>query len=111
MLVCLLLVLGCTASLHYALGSIYFWPVLFVLGASGFGIYTVVLAEMGDRFDGAMLLAGNAAFALMWGVGGIVGPPMTGSAMDLIGGVGLPLSLIAVFLLLLVAMLAARGRS
>jgi MFS family permease len=111
MLACLLLVLACSVALHYTLGSVLLWPVLFVLGSSGFGIYTVVLAELGDRFDGAMLLAGNAAFALMWGVGGFVGPPVTGSVMDLVGSVGLPLSLIAVFTLLLVALLVSRPRT
>ena len=33
------------------------------------------LIELGERFSGAMLVAGNAAFALMWGVGGIAVPP------------------------------------
>jgi len=108
MLGCLVLVLASSVALHNTLGTVYLWPVLFILGSSGFGIYTVVLAELGDRFDGAMLLAGNAAFAVMWGVGGIVGPPVTGSAMDRVGSVGLPLSLIAVFTLLFVALLASR---
>jgi MFS family permease len=111
MLACLLLVLVCSAALHFTLGSVLLWPVLFVLGSSGFGIYTVVLAELGDRFDGAMLLAGNAVFALMWGVGGFVGPPVTGLVMDLVGSVGLPLSLIAVFTLLLIALLVSRPRT
>ena len=37
-----------------------------------------------------MLVAGNAAFALMWGVGGIVGPPGAGALMQVIGPLGLP---------------------
>ena len=51
-----------------------------------------------------MLLAGNAAFAMMWGVGGVVGPPAAGSAMDMIGSIGLPVTLFAGFCLLLVSL-------
>lgn len=32
-------------------------------------VFTLALAELGDRFSGSLLLARNAAFALMWGVG------------------------------------------
>jgi hypothetical protein len=56
-------------------------PMLFLWGAVAFGVYTVALAELGDRFSGSMLLAGNATFAMMWGIGGIVGdaPRISGS--------------------------------
>ena len=37
---------------------------------------------------------------MMWGVGGIAGPPLAGTAMDAMGGTGLPLFLGAVFLVL-----------
>ena len=40
-----------------------------------------------------MLVAGNAAFAMMWGVGGLLGPPSIGAIMDLIGVQGLPITL------------------
>jgi fucose permease len=59
-------------------------------GALSYGIYTVALVELGERFSGAMLVAGNAAFALMWGIGGMAGPPATGALMDAIGIQGLP---------------------
>ncbi len=102
--ICLGCVLVCCAVLPVTVGNAALWPVLFVLGSAGFGIYTVTLAELGDRFEGAMLLAGNAAFALMWGLGGIVGPPVTGGVMDLVGGPGLPLTLFAAFALLPIAL-------
>ncbi len=99
--VCLACALGCCVALPFSAGTLMVWPVLFLLGAGGFGVYTVVLADLGDRFGGAMLLAGNAAFALMWGVGGIVGPPLTGVLMDQLGSWGLPATLGASFLLLM----------
>lgn len=39
--------------LHLVSHSSWFWPVLLALGASGYGIYTVTMAELGDRFSGS----------------------------------------------------------
>ncbi len=76
-----------------AMNTLLLWPLLFVWGASAFGIFTLALAELGDRFSGSLLLAGSAAFALVWGLGGIVGPPLAGTAMEHLGPEGLPLVL------------------
>jgi MFS family permease len=84
------------------------WPFVFVWGALAFGIYTLALAELGQRFSGAMLVAGNAAFALMWGLGGIVGPPAAGGAMDAIGVEGMPLTVAAICLALAAIRIAKR---
>jgi hypothetical protein len=70
------------------------WPLLFVWGAMSFGLYTLALVDLGVRFTGSMLVAGNAAFALMWGIGGITGPSATGAVMNAIGVEGLPLMLV-----------------
>lgn len=81
------------------------WPLVFVWGGVSFGIYTMSLIQLGERFTGQALIAGNAAFAFVWGIGGIVGSPATGLAMQLIGHQGLPSSLgllccaLAVFLM------------
>ena len=82
--------------------TVLLWPLLFIWGAVAFGIYTVTLAELGDRFSGSMLLAGNAAFALMWGLGGVLGLPIAGGAMDLFGPHGYPASVTVVFALLVI---------
>jgi MFS family permease len=83
-------VAGCMFLVWLIEGSILIWPMLFVWGAIAFGTYTVAMVELGDRFSGTLLLAGNSAFGLMWGVGGILGPSIAGAAMDLIGPEGLP---------------------
>jgi MFS family permease len=77
------------------------WPMLFVLGAVSYGIYTMALIELGNRFSGAMLVTGNAAFGLMWGVGGIAGPPGAGSVMQFVGIQGLPVLLGALCVVLI----------
>jgi MFS family permease len=81
------------------------WPLFFLWGAVSFGVYTLALVELGERFSGAMLVAGNAAFATAWGVGGIAGPPAAGAAMDWIGVQGLPAALAILYLALLLARL------
>jgi hypothetical protein len=50
----------------------------------------MALVELGDRFSGALLVAGNSAFALTWGLGGIAGPPATGFVMGAAGAGGFP---------------------
>lgn len=65
------------------------WPLLMAMGGCGYGVYTMALVGLGERFRGEMLVTGNAAFALMWGVGGIMGPPLAGAMMQLGGPDGL----------------------
>ena len=83
--------LGCVI-LPFVIGTDLQWPLAFLWGALSYGIYTVALVELGERFSGSMLVAGNAAFALMWGLGGMAGPPATGAFMDAVGVQGLPLT-------------------
>lgn len=84
------------------------WAMLFVWGSAAYGVYTIALMELGRRFSGAMLIAGNAGFAVMWGVGGFLGPALSGLAMDGLGAVGLPLLLGSVYVLLLGLALARK---
>lgn len=84
--------LGC-ALLPLLFNSPLIWPVVFVWGSVAFGIYTMALIQLGERFSGSMLITGNAAFALLWGIGGIAGPPATGAVMSAVGVQGLPLTL------------------
>jgi len=74
-----------------------FWLTLFVWGGLGAGVYTLALVELGQRFTGATLLAGNAAFGIAWGAGGIIGPASTGSLMGSFGPVALPAVFAALF--------------
>ncbi|HMM15004.1 MAG TPA: MFS transporter [Parvibaculum sp.] len=57
--------------------------VLFVFGGVVVGLYTVGLTLLGQRFRGADLAAANAAFVMMYSTGALVGPPLSGFAMDL----------------------------
>jgi MFS family permease len=101
-------VLGCVL-LPMLIDTPRVWPFIFVWGAVSYGIYTMTIIELGERFSGSMLVAGNAAFAMMWGVGGIAAPPVAGAAMDVLGANGLPLAL-GLMCLLLAVLSAARWR-
>jgi MFS family permease len=90
---CALMTALCCLLLPVIFMTPFVWPVAFVWGAVSFGIYTMALIELGERFSGSMLIAGNAAFAMFWGAGGIAGTPASGAVMDLIGVQGLPLTL------------------
>ena len=85
------------ALMPFAVGSPLIWPLLLVTGAAGFGVYTVGLAELGDRFQGADLIAGTSAFSTIWGLGALTGAVLSGFAMDAFGPHGFPGALLAVF--------------
>jgi predicted MFS family arabinose efflux permease len=110
-LICIsITVLGCIL-LPLLIETPLIWPMIFVWGAVSYGIYTMSIIELGERFTGSALIAGNAAFALMWGVGGISVPPLTGSAMDVLGAGGLPLTLGLLCLALAVASVVGRRKA
>jgi len=104
----------CAVLLPLLIDTSLIWVVLVVMGAVGYGVYTMALVELGNRFNGSLLVAGNAAFALMWGLGGIVGPPSSGLVMQSFGPIGLPAVLLSLNLALLAFAFyraAARKRS
>jgi MFS family permease len=110
MLFCALASLAGCLLLPPIFNSWLIWPLVFVWGGVTFGIYTMALIQLGERFTGQALIAGNAAFALAWGIGGIVGSPATGLAMQLIGHQGLPSSLGLLCCVLAVFLMSERRR-
>jgi MFS family permease len=110
MLFCALASLAGCLLLPSIFNSWLIWPLVFVWGGVSFGIYTMSLIQLGERFTGQALIAGNAAFAFVWGTGGIVGSPATGLAMQLIGHQGLPSSLGLLCCVLAVFLMADRRR-
>lgn len=68
------------------------WPALMVLGALAGGVYTLALVLIGQRFRGRDLVTANAAAGMLWGVGSLLGPLLSGSLMDL-GPQGVPVAL------------------
>jgi len=90
------------APLAYA--TVFVWGGVFV------GIYTVMLAIVGERFSGAELVGIYAMMGLAWGVGALVGPSSVGLGMQLSRTWGLPI-VVATGCALFAAFMAARRRS
>ncbi|SFB64826.1 Predicted arabinose efflux permease, MFS family [Rhizobium sp. NFR07] len=47
--------------------------VAFLLGGAVLGVQTVTLAELGSRYSGSLLVAGNASLSLTWGISSLFG--------------------------------------
>lgn len=76
-------------------------PILFVWLGFAAGLYTVALAIVGERFAGTAMVTANAALALLYGLGSMTGPTLTGAAMDRLAETGFPLALAAASLVFL----------
>lgn len=70
------------------------WPSLVILGAAAGGIYTLAIVLIGQSFSGPDLVTANASAGLLWGIGSLLGPLLSGAAMGG-GSYGLPLTLSA----------------
>ncbi len=108
LLLCALAVTGSVLLPYAIMDKWLLWPLLFLWSAAGYGVYTLALIELGRRFSGSILLTGNAAFAVMWGAGGIVGPTALGSAMSGFGSGGFPAVIAALYAGLFIAIAVRR---
>ena len=97
-----------SACIPMAFGTWIMWPLILVSGAASAGIYTVSLAELGERFKGTELVSGTASFATMWGLGALFGAVMAGWAFDRFGPDGLPYS-VAITFAVFVALIIMRA--
>jgi len=66
------------------------WASLVVWGGAMGATFTVGITLLGQRFRGVDLVAANAVFSLLFGVGGLMGPFMAGSAMEHFGSQAYP---------------------
>lgn len=81
----------------------------FILGGVVLGFYTVGLTIIGDSVPARDLTSANAAFLVLYQVGGMVGPSMTGAAMSVapVGGFVVALSAIVILGLLAVLFISS----
>ncbi|SDG49590.1 MFS transporter [Roseospirillum parvum] len=84
------------------------FPVLFLLGGFGFGLYTIGLTVMGKRYQGSALLAANARFMIVYEAAAVAGPAIGGLGLDHAPRFGLPAFLVVVIVLVM-AVVAGRG--
>jgi MFS family permease len=63
--------------------------VIGLWGGLSFAIYPVGLALLGQRFGDGDIARANTAFSMLYILGGLVGRPLAGAAMDAVGDPGL----------------------
>ncbi len=61
------------------------WAVIVLWGGAMGAVFTVGITLLGQRFRSVDLVAANAVFALLFGVGGMAGPLLVGMSMDEFG--------------------------
>jgi MFS family permease len=108
---CALLSAAATASLplmdvhgRLILGVLLLW------GGISFAIYSVGLALLGQRFKGGDIARANTALTSIYTLGGMIGPPVAGTALELIGRPGFGLSVAGFYLVAGVGALLALRR-
>ena len=84
------------------------WPVLFLWGGTTVSLYTIGLAMLGDRFGPDQLPAANAMMVIAYCMGSIVGPPVTGAAMEAWGINAMPYGLALICGLFTLGAIASR---
>ena len=92
LLLVLCAIVGASAivALPFVHGSLLVMPLVFIFGGIASGLYTVGLTLLGERIKGADLAAANAAFVMMYNFGGLAGPAIGGTGMQVIPPHGLP---------------------
>lgn len=91
LVVCVVAGAGCTLLLPEILGvRVLLWPVLFLWGGTTVSLYTLGLALLGAQFRADALPAANAMLVIAYCIGGVVGPSLTGAAMETFGPQAMP---------------------
>lgn len=87
---------------YLAIDSWAMWVTVFLITGVVSGMYTVGLALLGARFDGAALATANAAFVMLYSLGLILGPTLVGVGMQAVDPHGFAWTLCAFLLLYVV---------
>ncbi len=83
MVVTALGILLTTAAIPFVINSlVWLLVVLFLFGGSIFGLYTLGLILLGDKFGTQNLVVANAVFIILYEAGGTTGPTLSGMAME-----------------------------
>ena len=80
------------------------WPITLALRLFAVGVYMIGFTLIGDTFKGRSMLSAGAAVSMLWGVGGLAGPPIAGAAIDQFGVDAMPITLAAIYAIMLLAL-------
>ncbi len=83
--------LACLLAMpHLITDPILIFPLLGLLGAGLGTFYTVALVDMGRRFKGGALIGVTTTFMFLWATGAVIGPGISGLAIELGGPDAMP---------------------
>lgn len=98
-------------ALPFVIGSTAMtWIAMMIMGVTVGSFYVIAMAMIGARFKHADLVSINASFVFLWGLGDVVGPFISGAAIDIWGPDGLPATGAVVCALFLVFIVWQRRR-
>ena len=101
---CGLMLLLSSLALPFALHTVLVWPVLVLFGASAGALYTLSIILVGQRYRDDELVRANAHIAMLWGLGCLLGPMLTGAVSQWMTGHALPIMMaIAALIFVLLA--------
>lgn len=90
--VCVFAAMGSLGMLPVVIGNLLLtWLVMMLLGVTLGSFYVISMAMIGARFKGSDLVGINASFVFLWELGSVIGPTISGTAMDTMGPEGMPL--------------------
>jgi MFS family permease len=101
--ICALVLLAGAPLLPLAVGSLAWWPLLFVIGGAAGGIYVLSLMASGQCYSGRPLLQITALLGAAWGAASAAGPLLTGVLMEFSPAWALPAVLFSGTAVLLLA--------
>lgn len=92
------LLMWCTLVAMLSIGALPFvigqpvstWLVMLLMGLTAGSFYVIAMAMIGAQFKGSDLISINASFVFLWGLGDVIGPFISGAAIDTFGPNGMP---------------------
>ena len=106
--ICAVVTIVCCLLQILAIGTWWMWPLIVILRAGAFGTYLCGFGMLGDKFKGAELVAAASLVSIMWGLGGMIAPPLAGQAFDVWGIWLLPWLMAASYVPVLLGLLFIR---
>lgn len=86
------------------------WPIVFIWGAAGSTLYTMVMTDIAAREKGVTLMNSTSMLVLSYTLGALIASPAGGALLDHSPRLLFPLALTALALTCLIAIQQARQR-
>lgn len=103
LVLCALTAALCSLAIPFVVKDTTMFLALIVIAAGAAGtIYSLALAMIGDRYEGANLAVANAAFGIVYALGSIAGPMINGLAIDTLDSHGVMVAAALIFAALMI---------